>query len=93
MEPNIDCFCNIHELLYQTKATKKEQYHNKFGCYTFVYRSDAQCHVPTYREKWHGSWMKQWFYVKNDLSKRMLRGLSRGRLYPLRHKEISCLRD
>jgi hypothetical protein len=26
--------------------------------------------VPTFRKKWSGSWMKQWFYVKNDLSER-----------------------
>jgi hypothetical protein len=47
-----------------------EQYHNNFGCYTFVYRSDARHHVPTFRKKWLGSWMKKWFYVKNYLSQR-----------------------
>jgi hypothetical protein len=26
--------------------------------------------VPTFWKKWSGSWMKQWFYVKNDLSER-----------------------
>jgi hypothetical protein len=26
--------------------------------------------VPTFRKKWSGSWMKQWFYVKNDLNLR-----------------------
>jgi hypothetical protein len=26
--------------------------------------------VPTFQKKWSGSWMKQWFYVKNDLSER-----------------------
>jgi hypothetical protein len=36
LEPDADCFCNIHELAYQTKATRKEQYHNNFGCYTFI---------------------------------------------------------
>jgi hypothetical protein len=30
------CFCNIHELSYQTKATGKEQYHNNFGYYSFM---------------------------------------------------------
>jgi hypothetical protein len=68
MEPDAKCFYNIHELSYQTKATRKEQYHNNFGCYNFVPRSDARCPVPTFRKKWPGSWMKQWFYVKNDLS-------------------------
>jgi hypothetical protein len=50
LEPDADCFCNIHELSYQTKATGKEQYHNNFGCYTFVYRSDARHPVPTFRK-------------------------------------------
>jgi hypothetical protein len=44
-------FCNIHELSYQTKATGKEQYHNNFGCYTFVYRSDARHPMPTFCKK------------------------------------------
>jgi hypothetical protein len=70
LEPNANCFCNIHQILYLTKATGKEQYHNNFGCYTFVYRSDVRHPVPTFRQKWSGSWMNQWFYVKNDLVKR-----------------------
>jgi hypothetical protein len=40
LEPGAKCFCNIHELSYETKATGKEQYHNNFGCYGFVPRSD-----------------------------------------------------
>jgi len=70
LEPDARCFCNIHELSYQTKATEKEQYHNNFGCYSFVPRSEANYHVPRFRKKWLGSWMKQWFYVKNDLNQR-----------------------
>jgi hypothetical protein len=70
LEPDGKCLCNIHEFPYQTKATRKEQYHNNFGCYSFVPRFDARFPVPTFRKKWLGSWMKQWFYVKNDLSKR-----------------------
>jgi hypothetical protein len=70
LEPDARCFCNIHELSYQTKATGKEQYHNNFGCYSFVPRSEANYHVPTFRKKWPGSWMKQLFYVKNDLNQR-----------------------
>jgi hypothetical protein len=31
LEPNAKCFCNIHELSYETKATGKEKYHNNFG--------------------------------------------------------------
>jgi hypothetical protein len=27
LEPSAKCFCNIHELSYETKATGKEQYH------------------------------------------------------------------
>jgi hypothetical protein len=64
LEPNAKCFCNIHELSYQTKAIGKKQYHNNFGCYSFVPRSDVRYLVPTFRKKWSGSWMKQWFYVK-----------------------------
>jgi hypothetical protein len=70
LESDADCFCNIHESSYQTKAMGKEQYHNNFGCYSFVYRSGARNLVPTFRKKWSGSWMKQWFYVKNDLVER-----------------------
>jgi hypothetical protein len=31
LEPSAKCFCNMHELLYETKATGKEQYHNNFS--------------------------------------------------------------
>jgi hypothetical protein len=70
LEPDARCFCNIHELSYETKATRKEQYHNNFGGYSFVPRSEANYHVPTFWKKWSGSWMKQWFYVKNDMNQR-----------------------
>jgi hypothetical protein len=70
LEPDARCFCNIHELSYETKATGKEQYHNNFGCYGFMPRSEASYPVPTFQKKWPGSSMKQWFYVKNDLNKR-----------------------
>jgi hypothetical protein len=55
LERDAKCFCNIHELSYQTKAIGKEQYHNNFGCYSFVHRSDVRYHVPTFRKKWLGS--------------------------------------
>jgi hypothetical protein len=58
LEPDAKCFCNIHELSFQTKATGKEQYHNNFGCYIFVPCFDARYPVPTFRKKWLGSWMK-----------------------------------
>jgi hypothetical protein len=48
LEPDARCFCNIHELSYQTKATGKEQYHNNFGCYSFVPRFDASYPVPKF---------------------------------------------
>jgi hypothetical protein len=67
LEPSTKCFCNMHELLYETKATGKEQYHNNFGCYGFIARSNASYLVPTYRKRWPEAWMEEWFYVKNDL--------------------------
>jgi hypothetical protein len=70
LEPDTDCFCDVHKLYYQTKVMGKEQYHNDFGCYSFVYRSNVRRPVPTFRKKWPGSWMRQWFYVKNDLVER-----------------------
>jgi hypothetical protein len=67
LEPSAKSFCNIHELLYETKPWGKEQYHNNFGCYNFGARSGSSCPVPTFRKRWPGEWMKEWFYVKNDL--------------------------
>jgi hypothetical protein len=57
----------MHELMYETKATGKEQYHNNFGCYGFIARPNASYLVPTFRKRWPGNWMEEWFYVKNDL--------------------------
>jgi hypothetical protein len=70
LEPNAKCFCNMHELLYETKATGKEQYHNNFGCYGFIARSNASYPVPTFRKRWPGAWMEEWFYVNNNLIER-----------------------
>lgn len=67
LEPNAKSFCNIHELLYETKPWGKEQYHNNFGCYSFSARSGSSCPVPTFRKRWPRNWMTEWFYVKNDL--------------------------
>jgi hypothetical protein len=36
LEPSAKCFCSMHELVYETKAMGKEQYHNNFGCYGFL---------------------------------------------------------
>jgi hypothetical protein len=70
VEPNAKCFCNIHELSYETEATSKEQYHNNFGCYSFVPRSDMSYPVPTFQKRWPETWMQEWFYVKNDMVER-----------------------
>jgi hypothetical protein len=70
LEPDAKSFCNIHELLYETKPWGKEQYHNNFCCYSFVSRSGSSCPVPTFRKRWPGDWMTEWFYVKNDLKAR-----------------------
>lgn len=67
LEPSAECFCNMHELLYEMKATSKEQYHNNFGCYGFIARTNASYLVPTFRKRWPGAWMEEWFYVKNNL--------------------------
>jgi hypothetical protein len=66
----VKCFSNMHELLYETKATGKEQYHNNFGCYRFIARPNASYPEPTYWKRWPGAWMEERFYVKNDLIKR-----------------------
>jgi hypothetical protein len=70
LEPSAKCFCNMHELLYETKATNKKQYHNNFSCYGFVPRSDVSYPVPTFRKRWPEAWMEEWFYVKNNLIER-----------------------
>jgi hypothetical protein len=70
LEPSAKCFCSMHELVYETKAMGKEQYHNNFGCYGFLARPNASHPVPTFRKRWPGAWMEEWFYVKNDLKAR-----------------------
>jgi hypothetical protein len=69
-EPSAKCFYNMHVLSYKMKATGKEQYHNNFGCYGFVPRSNVSYIVPTFRKKWPGAWMEEWFYVNNNLIER-----------------------
>jgi hypothetical protein len=70
LEPSVKCFCSMHELVYETKAMGKEQYHNNFGCYGFIARPNASHPVPTFRKRWPRAWMEEWFYVKNDLKVR-----------------------
>jgi hypothetical protein len=55
LEPDAKCFCNIHELSYEMKATRKEQYHNNFSCYGFVPRSRVSYLVPTFWKRWPGA--------------------------------------
>jgi hypothetical protein len=54
LQPNAKFFCNMHELSYETKAIGKEQYHNNFGCSSFVPHSDVSYPVPTFRKRWRG---------------------------------------
>jgi hypothetical protein len=70
LEPNAKSFCSIHELVYETKPWGKEQYHNNFGCYSFGARSGSSCPMATFWKRWPGDWMKEWFYVKNNLKAR-----------------------
>jgi hypothetical protein len=70
LDPSAKCFCSMHELLYETKASGKEKYHINFGCYGFIARPNASHTVQTFRKRWPGSWMGEWFYVKNDLKAR-----------------------
>jgi hypothetical protein len=70
LEPSAKCFCSMHELLYETKAMGKEQYHNNFGCYGFAARPNASYPVLTFRKRWPRAWMEECFYVKNDLKTR-----------------------
>jgi hypothetical protein len=58
LEPSAKCFCGMHELLYETKAMGKEQYHNNFGCYGFIACPNASHPVPTFRKRWPGAWME-----------------------------------
>jgi hypothetical protein len=70
LEPRAKCFCNMHLLLYETKAMGKELYHNNFGCYGFIARPNASHLVPTFWKRWPRAWMEEWFYVKNNLTAR-----------------------
>jgi hypothetical protein len=63
-EPSAKCFCNMHKLLYKMKATGKEQYHNNFGCYGFVPRSEASYLIPTFWKRWPGPGWRNGFMSK-----------------------------
>jgi hypothetical protein len=51
LEPSVRCFYIVHELLYETKDTGKEKYHNNFGCYGFIACPNASHPVPTFRKR------------------------------------------
>jgi hypothetical protein len=55
LEPSAKCLYSMHELLYETKATGKEQYHNNFSCYGFIARPNSSHPVPTFRKRWPGT--------------------------------------
>jgi hypothetical protein len=63
-----EAFNQIHELHFQTKATRG--LYNNFGCYKFSYRRGSMFLSLAYRSKWVNEWAKQWFYMKNDLNAR-----------------------
>jgi hypothetical protein len=69
VDPNVEAFCRVHELHYQTKA-REDGLHENFGCYNFAYRKDMKSQVVSYRTKWPTSWKNEWFYVKADEKKR-----------------------
>jgi hypothetical protein len=50
----VDAFCRVHDLNYQTKARAPDSLHNNFRCYNFVYRKDTVAPVLAYRKKRHG---------------------------------------
>jgi hypothetical protein len=58
LEPSAKCFCSMHELLYEMKATGKEQYHNNFGCYGFIACPNVSHPVPTFQKRWPGAWIE-----------------------------------
>jgi hypothetical protein len=69
MNPNVEAFCRVHELHYQTKA-RVDGLHENFGCYNFVYRKDTKAPVLSYRTKWPTGWKSKWFYIKADYKRR-----------------------
>jgi hypothetical protein len=61
LEPSAKCFCCMHELLYETKATGKEHYHNNFSCYGFIACPNTSHLVPTFRKYGPGPGWKTGF--------------------------------
>jgi hypothetical protein len=69
MSANVEAFCWVHELHYQTKA-RVDGLHKNFGCYNFAYRKDMKAPVIGYSTKWLTGWTSEWFYIKADEKKR-----------------------
>jgi hypothetical protein len=69
MSPDVEAFCRVHELHYQTKA-RADGLHENFGCYNFAYRKDTKAPVLSYRIKWPTGWKNEWFYMKAGVKKR-----------------------
>jgi hypothetical protein len=51
MSADVEAFCRVHELHYQTKA-RADGLHENFGCYNFAYHKDTKAPVLNYRTKW-----------------------------------------
>jgi hypothetical protein len=69
MDANVEAFCRVHELHYQTKA-RADGLHKNFGYYNFAYRKDTKAPVISYRTKWPTGWTNEWFYMKANEKKR-----------------------
>jgi hypothetical protein len=67
MSANVEGFCRVHELHYQTKSRPSDGLHKNFGCYNFAYRKDMKAPVLGYRKKWPTGWNNEWFYMKVDV--------------------------
>jgi hypothetical protein len=95
MSANVEAFCRVHELHYQTKA-RVDGLHKNFGCYNFAYQKDTNAPVIGYRTKWPTGWTSEWFYIKADEKKReklmtMVMSpmkLSFGMITPLCHMQL-----
>jgi hypothetical protein len=68
MNPDVEAFCRVHELHYQTKA-RADGLHEIFGCYNFAYRKNTKALVLSYRTKWPTGLKNEWFYVQDDEKK------------------------
>jgi hypothetical protein len=67
LSANVEGFCRIHELHYQTKARSPDNLHKDFGCYNFAYRKEIKLPVLGYRTKWSTGWTNEWFYMTADI--------------------------